>query len=163
MPRQLAAEQTVASYESSKLDVQIANSKAQQDLSQADRDIVELKAKFRTGVVSEASDVRARLDSNAQHIQTARGLLRQAEMAAPGLINTSEEPHPSYAVIRASDGTTVVANENDAIEPGDIVRVTLPMSRGIDAELASSQDRRATPSTSPALTADPRMSSQVSR
>lgn len=133
MPRQLAAEQTVASYESSKLDVQIASSKAQQDLTQADRDIVELRAKFRTGIVSEASDVRAKLDANAQRNQTARGLVRQAEVAAPGLVDAAEEPTPSYAVIRASDGATVPATENDPVGPGDVVRVSLPRARGLDA------------------------------
>lgn len=143
MPRQLAAEQTVASYESSKLDVQIASSKAQQDLTQADRDIVELKAKFRTGIVSEASDVRAKLDANAQRAQTARGLVRQAELAAPGLVGSGEDLHPTYAVIRASDGATVAANENDPVGPGDVVRVTLPLSRGLDAALPSGDARTA--------------------
>jgi protein involved in polysaccharide export with SLBB domain len=143
MPRQLAAEQTVASYESSKLDVQIASSKAQQDLTQADRDIVELKAKFRTGIVSEASDVRAKLDANAQRAQTARGLVRQAELAAPGLVGSGEDLHPTYAVIRASDGATVAANENDPVGPGDVVRVTLPLSRGLDAALPPGDARTA--------------------
>ena len=101
MPRQLAAEQSVASYESSKLDVQIASSKAQQDLAQADRDIVELKAKFKTAMASEASDVRAKLDANTQRMLTARGLVRQADMAAPGLTGAREEPDPTYAMVRA--------------------------------------------------------------
>ncbi len=130
MPRQLAAEQSVATYESSKLDVQIASSKAQQDLAQADRDIVELRAKFRTAMATEASDVRARLDANTQRMLTARGLVRQAETAAPGLTGSGEEPNPIYAVIRASDGATVPAQENDLVNPGDVVRVSLPLSSG---------------------------------
>ncbi|WP_165359649.1 polysaccharide biosynthesis/export family protein [Lichenibacterium minor] len=133
MPRQLAAEQTVASYESSRLDVQIASSKAQQDLSQADRDIVELRAKFRTGIVSEASDVRAKLDGNAQRAQTARGLVRQAETAAPGLVEVGEEPNATYAVVRAADGSIVAANQSDPVSPGDVVRVSLPLSPRLDA------------------------------
>ena len=166
MPRQLAAEQTVASYESSRLDVQIASSKAQQDLSQADRDIVELRAKFRTGIVSEASDVRARLDANAQRSQTARSLLRQAEAAAPGLVDTGEEPHPSYAVIRASDGVTVPAAENDPVRPGDVLRVALPLSRGIDAmQVAPDHAARIGSAAAPSdtLAVDPRTASRSAR
>ena len=139
MPRQLAAEQSVATYESSKLDVQIASSKAQQDLAQADRDIVELKAKFRTGVVSQASDVRARLDSNRQRIQTAQGLVRQAETAAPGLIAGGEEPKPRYLISRA-EGGTISASDNDTVSPGDVVRVMLPAAFGLGTSALNQSD-----------------------
>ncbi len=142
MPRQLAAEQSVASYESSKLDVQIASSKAQQDLAQADRDIVELKAKFKTAMASEASDVRAKLDANMQRMLTARGLVRQADMAAPGLTGAREEPDPTYAMVRASDGATVPALQTDLVGPGDVVRVSLPLSRDLDGARQDSSDRR---------------------
>ena len=145
MPRQLAAEQSVATYESSRLDVQIASSKAQQDLAQADRDIVELRAKFRTTMATEASDVRARLDANTQRMLTARGLVRQAETAAPGLTGSDAEPNPIYAVIRASDGATVPALENDLVNPGDVVRVSLPLSGGLDGTRPGSDRRSAAP------------------
>ncbi len=153
MPRQLAAEQTVASYESSKLDVQIASSKAQQDLAQADRDIVELKAKFRTGIVGEASDVRAKLDANSQRVRTAQGLVRQAETAAPGLTAAGQDPVPTYAIIKASSGATVAANENDAVGPGDVVRVTLPLSSTIDGRLSAADPRGGAMPTPDARTA----------
>ena len=133
MPRQLAAEQSVATYESSKLDVQIASSKAQQDLAQADRDIVELKAKFRTGIVSEASDVRAKLDANAQRMRTARDLVRHAAAAAPDLLLADEDPRPIYAVVRATDHATVTASDNDPVSPGDVVRVSVqrPLNKDV--------------------------------
>ena len=135
MPRQLAAEQSVASYESSKLDVEIASAKAQQDLAQADRDIVELSARFKTTAATEASDVRAKLDGNAQRMLTAQGLLRLAEVAAPGLTSEGEEPSPTYAIIKASDRTTVPATENDPVNPGDVVRVSLPLTTKLNASL----------------------------
>ena len=141
MPRQLAAEQSVAAYESSKLDVQIASAKAQQDLAQADRDIIELKAKFRTTIVSEASDVRAKLDANEQRMRTAKGLLRQVELAAPGSIQLDEEPVPTYSIVRATDGSTVPASQNDRVSPGDVVRVSLPRVSSVDARLSSSASR----------------------
>ena len=46
-------------------------------------------------------------------------------------------------MIRASDGATVAANENDPVGPGDVVRVTLPLSRGLDAALPSGDARTA--------------------
>ncbi len=145
MPRQLAAEQSVAAYESSKLDVQIASAKAQQDLAQADRDIIELRAKFKTAIAAEASDVRAKLDANAQRMLTARGLVRQAETAAPGLVEAGEEPNPVYAVTRVSDGTTVPATENDLVNPGDVVRVSLPLANGLNGVRPGSNRRSAAP------------------
>lgn len=126
MPRQLAAEQSVASFEGGKLDVQLATLKTQQDLSQADRDIIDLKAKFRTGALSEASDIRAKLDANAQRISSVQALVRQAEDAAPGLTQAGVELTPVYTISRASDGTTVTATERDEVEPGDVLRVYLP-------------------------------------
>ena len=143
MPRQLAAEQSVASFESSKLDVEIAVSKARQDLAQADRDNIALRAKFRTTAVSEASDIRAKLDANAQRMSTAAGLVGQAEASAPGLTQPGSEPTPAYVIIRALDGTSEQANESDPVGPGDVVRVSLPASTGLDAGFVGADARSA--------------------
>lgn len=128
MPRQLAAEQTVAGFEGSKLDVQITGLKVQQDLSQAERDGIELRTAFKTGALSEASDVRAKLDANNERMVAARGLVRQAEATAPGLADPSQEVTPLYVIARAADGKSVPAGERDAVEPGDVLRVSLPLS-----------------------------------
>lgn len=156
MPRQLAAEQSVASYESTKLDVQIAVSKAQEDLAQADRDIIELRAKFRTSVVSEASDVRAKLEANTQRTRTAQGLVRQAEVAAPGLTQPGVEPDPVYAILRAPGGAAMPVGSNDAVEPGDVVQVSLPALAGsgrssvdVSARPLTSSERRTAARGSP--------------
>ena len=134
MPRQLAAEQSVAGYESSKLDVQIASSRAQQGLAQADRDITQLRANFKTGVLSQLNDVRTRIDDNAQRTLSALDLVHQAEAAEPGLLAMGDEPNVEYLVVRSSDGTTVRVGDDYLVHPGDVVRVSVVKSSDMKLE-----------------------------
>ncbi len=130
--RQLGAEQTVAAFESSRLDVQVATSKARQELSQADRDVIDLRTKFQTEALSEATDVRGRLDALNERLSTAQGLIDQAEVNAPSAVRSDEEVQPVYQLVRTVDGKSVTSDvtEGDPVQPGDVVKVTLPKVKG---------------------------------
>ncbi|MEE7502846.1 sugar transporter [Methylobacterium mesophilicum] len=127
-PRKLAAEQSQASFESSRLDVQVAMLRAQQSLTRAERDIIDLKARFRREALSEAADVRQKLASIDEKTRTAERLSADAESQMVGNTDdASETLSPRYEITRKQGvkAGTWLASEEAAVEPGDVVRVTL--------------------------------------
>lgn len=138
-PRKLSAEQNVASYESSQLDVQIATLKAQQDLSQATRDLVDLRSKYKTDALQEATEIRAKIDSIEQKIVTAKALINQADTLAPELSQNDDELSPRYFISRQSDPSPIIASETDFLQPGDVLRVELPKQRGSSMSVGVSE------------------------
>ena len=74
--RQLAAEQTQASFESNKLDNQLAKIRTQQTISRADRDVIEIKARYRKEALDDASIVRSKIDVNEAKISTGLEVVR---------------------------------------------------------------------------------------
>lgn len=136
VPRQLAAEQSNASYESSRLDVQLATLRAQQDLAKADRDILELRSKRRDDALTEAADVRAKLAADAEKIQTGQQLIYQSEVRGPlAMTGTGVERKPTFVLTHTSGDAseTRAVTEADPVEPGDVLQVLLPR-RGARAE-----------------------------
>ncbi len=127
LPRQLEMEQSSAQFEGNRLDVAVATLKAQQDLSRADRDILELKNARRNGALQEATEVHDKLVQNKERIDTAQQLIAHVEGQAPAVIEAQEAGglHPDYFITRRSEGTqkTTAAREDDAVLPGDVVRV----------------------------------------
>lgn len=127
LPRKLAIEENAAQYESSRLDVQLATLRAQQDISKAQRDIAELHAKERNDVLLEAAQVRSRLGDVTEKLETVRGLVYQAEVRGPTLAAAAapERPVPLYSVVRKVEGrpTALDVEDSDAVQPGDVVRV----------------------------------------
>jgi len=129
MPRQLAAEQSAASFESSRLDIQLATLRAQQDLSKADRDILDLRAKRRDEALTEATEVRAKLAAGAEKMETTQGLVYQSEVRAPlSMAREGVRLQPIYLLTnRVGDvSQTRTVTEGDLVEPGDVLRVMLP-------------------------------------
>ena len=127
--RQIGAEQTVASFESSKLDVQIATLKAQQDLSQTERDAVNIVTKFKTESLSEAAAVKAQLDVNFEKNRTAKSLLAEAKSYSSSSISAAETPSVNYSILRVGAEKFVPAEITTRVEPGDVLDVQLAKSR----------------------------------
>ena len=127
VPRQLAIEQTVAQFESSQLDVQLASLRAQQDISRIDRELAQLSENRVSLVLTESGQVRSKLAESAERMTTARNLLRAAETQADEISREGEAEKivPMYSITRSVAGTvsTFGAGEADLVEPGDTVRV----------------------------------------
>ena len=125
-PRQIAAEQAEATYESSRLDVEVASLRAQQDLSRADRDIIEIRSRFRKNALDDAAEVRQKLDVQAERVRTAIALLHDSEQRAPGS-GGKEDPLPLYQITsKGPNGSmTRSALETDTVDPEDVLQVTL--------------------------------------
>jgi exopolysaccharide production protein ExoF len=127
-PRQTALEQNEAQLESMRLDVQVAALRAQQDIAKADREILELGNKARAQALTETSEVRSRLASLDERIDTAKSLIYQAEVRAPQVDAAMAERDRAQVLFFATRPVggvfkTEAIDENDLIRPGDTIRV----------------------------------------
>lgn len=140
--RQLAAESAQITVESSLLDLQVASLRAQQAMSQADRDLVEIPARYYREAVDEAVLTRTQLEHNTEQLRTAEELLTNAELRSPGA--GAAKPAATYTLTRdgGSGPTTTDAKDTDRIEPGDVLQVFLgPADRS--RSVASSEPKPA--------------------
>ena len=128
-PRQFAAEQSVATYESNRIDIQVARLRARQDLGRVEREELALRAKRRDDALVEAAAVRVKLASVAERTETATNLIYQAEVRSPlATADATAEERPVYALVRGTGAKarTQPAAESDPVEPGDVLRVSVP-------------------------------------
>jgi len=128
-PRQFAVEQSVAAYESNRIDIQVGRLRAQQDLSRIERESLDLQAKRRNEALTEAGEVRAKLAALQERIETATTLIYQAEVRSPmSITDLGGGEQPVYTLTRRSGGEarTRTVTEGDTVEPGDVVRITVP-------------------------------------
>ncbi len=140
LPRQLALEQDISQYESSRLDLQLAQLRAKQEISRIDRDIIDLKDKRSAAALADSRETQAKLLSLDEQIKTAQGLAEDTESHAPEVAADADQDRnsaPVFTVTRLVDG--VARNEDvketDSVLPGDTLRV----SRHRDQLLLSQQ------------------------
>ena len=127
--RQLAAEQTQASFESNKLDNQLAKIRTQQTISRADRDVIEIKARYRKEALDDASIVRSKIDVNEAKISTGLKLLDNSEENSSALNDGNDIISFTLTHVTDRGSQTRRADESDAIEPGDVLRVIRTRAR----------------------------------
>ena len=129
LPRQLALEQDISQYESSRLDLQLAQLRAKQDISKIDRDVVDLRDKRRASALADSRETQARLMSLDEQIKTAQSLSEDTENHAPELAAEADQDKqsaPIFTVTRSVDGATRTEDvkETDPVLPGDTLRVS---------------------------------------
>jgi exopolysaccharide production protein ExoF len=126
--RQLQLDQNVSNFESNRLDVDLQILRAKQDMSKADRDLLDLQNKARNDVLTEISDVRSKLAVNTERTTTTQGLIYNSEVQAPQTVAAqigSNNTKITYSIVRTVDNKqqTLVASESDTVYPGDVVKV----------------------------------------
>ena len=126
--RQMSLDQTVAQYESNRLDVDLLILRAKQDISKLARDKADLQNRHRTDALAEMAETRAKLAVNTEKMQTAQALTFDSEVRAPAALAsiTSTQGRPlGFRITRRIDGQLVTrtASEDDLVEPGDTIRV----------------------------------------
>jgi hypothetical protein len=136
-PRQLELQQNIAQLENNQIDVQVAITRTNEDIARSDREILDLKSKFRKDLLRESAEVRDRLAETNEKIQTSRALIQEAEVRAPALILPKAGAYQklTYALSRRDkDGKAenLTIDESDLIQPGDVVRV-IPATPDISA------------------------------
>ena len=140
LPRQLAIEQNISQFESSRLDLQLAQLRAKQDLAKLDRDVIDLKDIRRATALTDSRDTQAKLLTLDEQIKTARSLSDEADTRAAGMTSEADDARPAppvFTVTRTIDGMakTEEVQETDPVVPGDTIRV----DRHRDALMLSQQ------------------------
>ncbi len=126
--RQLTLDQAVSQFESNRLDVNLLILRAQQDLTKADRDILDIKNRRRNEILAETADVRAKLAANLEKSDTSQALIYNSEVKAPQMLMEQSgeiDRKMTFIISRHVDGQlkSFVASEGDSIEPGDTIKI----------------------------------------
>lgn len=135
LPRQLEVAQATTQLQSNQLDAQIAVVRAKEDMTKADRDILDLKTTRRSDALQELADVCTKLAETNARIEKAQNLILHAEVYAPAAMigNLDALAKPQLFIARRSDTgrvETLPAREEDLLQPGDVVRVVPGASDG---------------------------------
>ncbi|WP_423228428.1 SLBB domain-containing protein [Rhizobium tumorigenes] len=145
--RSLGASQNLSDLESRSLDVSLATLKAQQDVAKADQDISGAGNKYRLDALTEAAEVRDRLSANIEKSKTEQALLDNIATHSP-MAASLDIGNDQYAfdttIERVIKGRvqTIPASDNDAVSPGDLIRV----ERRVSAPNGSRAEGTSTPS-----------------
>jgi polysaccharide biosynthesis/export protein ExoF len=103
-----------------------AELRARQDISKATQDAVNLKSGAESELAIERQEVEAKLIENNIKLETQRGLMAEALALAPSAIQrTDAMAEPAISIVRSVDGrvSTILADENSSVWPGDVIKV----------------------------------------
>lgn len=125
--RVLSSERTIAEMESKLLDFETAILTARQDISKATQDAINLQNTADSELAVERQEVEAKLVENNIMLETQRGLMSEALTLAPAAAAELDKlsAEPSITIVRSVNGrsTAMLADENSAVWPGDVVKV----------------------------------------
>ena len=128
LPRQLAIEESISQFESSRLDIQLAQLRAKQDMSRIDRDIIDLRDKRRASALTDSRETQSKLMTLDEQIKTAQSISEDTENRAPEVAAEADQDRPAaptFTVSRLVDGVarSEEVRETDPVLPGDTLRV----------------------------------------
>ena len=143
-PRSLGLQRNVAELEGERLVVVSSLSRARQELSKTELSLIALRNKRANDIALELSQTQAKIDELAQKYDTNERLLLEAEIVARSRSARNDpELQPHYAIVRhsASGTNEVPADDAAEVQPGDTVKVTLPLPQlhGVGDEGAVSE------------------------
>lgn len=138
-PRQLALERTLLQVQGDRLAAETALLRARQESSRTEISILELKNTRASEVANELREVEVQLSETVRRTDTALLLLHDSEITAPRLLalrDTADRAQPVYTIHRRGvDGDVeIAATETTAVEPGDTVKVEIPLPSRLDLE-----------------------------
>jgi protein involved in polysaccharide export with SLBB domain len=147
--RQLSLEQNIAQLQSLRVDVDLSIVRTRQDISKADREMIDLAHQRRNDILTDLRKTEDRLTELSEKAVTAENLIHDAEVVAPLYMEaqSAEKLPPLLTIIRkGADGElhSMVAQETDPVEPGDTIKVERRME---------SQERAADAAPAPHLRA----------
>ena len=121
--RQLSLGQQVAQIETSRLDITMAILRAEQDISKADRDSLELRNRRKDTVATEIKEAEVKYQELIHKSNTTKALVAETEASVPQ--TQTENLVQLYSVVRRVDGKLAEssASESTAVEPDDVIRV----------------------------------------
>jgi protein involved in polysaccharide export with SLBB domain len=145
-PRQLALERSVAQIQGDRLSMQTNKLRVQEETSKTDLSIIELRSSRVTEASIELRDTEVKIDGVLNRTATAGKLLFDSKVTAPHLLaEYLENSHsaPRFALVRTVDGqaTATDVTEDTRVEPGDTIKVLLPVPPAGSALTGPTDDR----------------------
>lgn len=135
--REMALQRNMAEIQGSRLSVETAMLRARQETSRTDISILELHNQRMNEITIALRETQAELDGIGRKSDTAVQLLHESEMAAPRLLALRAQAlktEPVYTIIRPSKSglVEIAATEATNVEPGDTVKIEIPLPPGLD-------------------------------
>jgi exopolysaccharide production protein ExoF len=127
--RLLTMEERTASIETSLLDIDTNSLQAKQDISKANQDEINLRNDWEAQRAKELQDTEAELEKLGLQLTTSRQLISEALAQSAESLKfdpSSKSASIKYAVVRdqGQGAKEIPVDENTALLPGDVVKVT---------------------------------------
>ncbi len=136
-PREIGLERTLAEIQAGRLSAETSLLRARQEISRTDIAILQLKNQQANEVAVSLRETQAQLEELRSKADTAIELLHEAESSAPRLLALRKQSltaEPKLTIVRQSESgpVEIAATEATAVEPGDTVKVALPLALGLE-------------------------------
>jgi protein involved in polysaccharide export with SLBB domain len=150
-PRRLGLERIVAQLDGDRLRLESSATRVRQEISRTGIAILELSAKREIEAATGLRETQGKLEEVMRRFETSKELLGEAE----ALASTSGENmgrgrlQPIYTIIRQNgDGiaSEITASETTLVNPGDTIKVDMPVDDRTLNHLISASSKRKNPS-----------------
>lgn len=138
-PRELSLQGTVAQMQSDRLGAETSMLRVKQEMSKTDIEILNLNNQRSSEVAASLRETQQQLNQVASKSDTAVQLLHETQLTAPALLalrQNAAKAKPIFTIVRPKDGgmEELDAQETTLVEPGDTVKVEIPLPQsGLDS------------------------------
>jgi polysaccharide export outer membrane protein/exopolysaccharide production protein ExoF len=137
-PREFALEGAVARMQSDRLAAETSMLRVRQEMSKTDIEILSLGNQRSSEIAESLRETQQQLNEVTSKSDTAVQLLQETQIAAPALLalrQGAQRAKPIFKIVRQKDSSTeeLAAEETTLVEPGDTVKVEIPLPQsGLD-------------------------------
>ena len=137
-PREMLLERTLAQIQSERLSTETSLLRARQEISRTEISALELRNHYDYEVAEALRETQGLLNEVASKGDTAVQLLHESEISAPRLLASraaAARAQPTYTIIRRSEGgetRQIAATETTEVEPGDTIKVEMPLPPSLE-------------------------------
>ncbi len=148
-PREFALEGAVARMQSDRLAAETSMLRVRQEMSKTDIEILNLGNQRSSEIAESLRETQQQLNEVTNKSDTAAQLLQETQVSAPALLalsQSAQRAEPIFKIVRPKDSGTeeLAADETTLVEPGDTVKVEIPLPKsGLDGLLPANASIRA--------------------
>lgn len=132
--RVMGLKTSIADMEGKLLDLDTASLRAKQEINKSTQNGTDLENERKAELATEIQSTQAAIDESNLKLGMNRNLMTEALVNAPAAMghgNSEDAPVMQYSIVRNSNGKTeeLPAEEGTTLQPGDVVKVKIDMSR----------------------------------
>jgi protein involved in polysaccharide export with SLBB domain len=132
-PRELALEGSLARMQGDRLTAETSLLRVKQEMSKTDIEILGLNNRRASEAADGLRETQRQLDEIASKTETAIQLLHETEVTAPtqlALRQRAQRAKPIFKIVRTTPVGVeeLTAQESSVVEPGDTIKVEIPLS-----------------------------------